>query len=42
MVVAPGLKKRGKSTGENFEIENLLVEDASVFVTGSLWDLIDL
>jgi hypothetical protein len=23
MVVAPGLKKRGKSTGENFEIENL-------------------
>ena len=26
MVVAPGLKKRGKSTGEGFEIENLLLK----------------
>jgi hypothetical protein len=26
MVVAPGLKKRGTSTGENFEIESLLLK----------------
>lgn len=26
MVAAPGLKKRGKSTGEDFEIENLLLK----------------
>lgn len=26
MAIAPGLKKRGKSTGEDFEVENLLLK----------------